>query len=175
MRRPKEIALAFPRGAHQEIFVEGVLRYAREHRRNWTYIAAPESLSLSLEDLVGWPGDGILAAVNTPAQMELAQRLEIPIVNVSSALPSPQLPSCLVDNVAIGRQAAEHLASQGHQEYAYYGLQEVEYSRQRYESFDQRLGEAGYTTVCFLAAPTFGQLRSGWLDQCRRSRTGCRL
>jgi hypothetical protein len=43
-KRVKEIALAFPRGAHQELFIEGVLRYAADQECNWSYITAPESL-----------------------------------------------------------------------------------------------------------------------------------
>ena len=50
-KRAKEIALAFPRGAHQEVFINGVLRYAGDHGCNWSYITAPESLALSVLDL----------------------------------------------------------------------------------------------------------------------------
>ena len=41
MKRVREIALAFPRGAHQEVFIEGVLRYARDQECDWSYITAP--------------------------------------------------------------------------------------------------------------------------------------
>ena len=67
-KRAKEIALAFPRGSHQEVFINGVLRYASDHECNWSYITAPESLALSVLDLRGWHGDGIIAAINTPAE-----------------------------------------------------------------------------------------------------------
>src|SRR5687768_1712641 len=92
MKRVHEIALAFPRGAHQEVFIDGVLRYARDHQCNWSYITAPESLSLSVLDLVGWPGDGILAAINTDAEATCAAALSIPVVNISSALVRSPVP-----------------------------------------------------------------------------------
>ncbi len=111
MDAPQEIALAFPRRNTQEILVQGVLRYARENGLAWTYISAPESVSLTIEDLIGWPGDGIIASLQTPTQMQLAQSLNLPIVNISSALPDPQTPSCVTDNEAIGQMAAEHLLS----------------------------------------------------------------
>ena len=122
-KRVKEIALAFPRGAHQEVFIEGVLRYAREHAFNWSYITAPESLSLSVLDLMGWPGDGILAALNTPKEAECAASLSLPVVNISSALPRSPVPRSIVDNRAIGFLAADHLMGKGFQDYAFYGLQ----------------------------------------------------
>jgi len=67
-KRAKEIALAFPRGAHQEVFITGVLRYSTEHSCNWSYITSPESLAMSVLDLKGWRGDGIIAALNTPSE-----------------------------------------------------------------------------------------------------------
>ena len=86
MKQAKEIALAFPRGAHQEELINGVLRYAAEHGCNWTYITAPESLALSVLDLKGWRGDGIIAALNTPAEASCAKSLSLPIVNISATL-----------------------------------------------------------------------------------------
>lgn len=166
MKRIAEIALAFPRGAHQELFIEGVLRYAEEHKCNWSYITAPESLSLSVLDLVGWPGDGILAALNTPEEAACAVSLSAPVVNISSALPLSPVPRSIVDNQAIGELAADHLASKGFQEFAFYGLSGVEYSKVRFQGFSNRLASAGFSCVQYLAKPTFagGNL---WLKQHR--------
>src|SRR4029077_14097752 len=128
MQQIREIALAFPRGAHQEVFIDGVLRYAAERECNWSYITAPESLSLSVLDLVGWPGDGILAALNTAQEATCAASLSIPVVNISSALLRPPVPRSIVDNRAIGALAAAHLVAKGFQAYAFYGLSDVQYS-----------------------------------------------
>ena len=77
-KRANEIALAFPRGAHQEVFITGVLRYSIEHGRNWSYITSPESLAMSVLDLRGWRGDGIIAALNTPSEAACVQAFERP-------------------------------------------------------------------------------------------------
>ena len=167
MAQVQEIALAFPRGAHQEVFIEGVLRYAREHQRNWSYITAPESLSLSVLDLVGWPGDGILAAINTAAEARCAASLAMPVVNISSALPESPVPRSIVDNAAIGVLAADHLVGKGFQKHAFYGLSDVQYSKARYQGFQARLTEAGYSSVQFLSKPTFGLGGNLWLQQHR--------
>ena len=167
MARVQEIALAFPRGAHQEVFIEGVLRYAREHDCNWSYITAPESLSLSVLDLVGWPGDGILAAINTEEEAQCAAAMALPVVNISSALPQSSVPRSIVDNSAIGVLAADHLVGKGFQKYAFYGLSGVQYSKARYQGFEERLTAAGYSSVQFLSKPTFGLGGNLWLQQHR--------
>lgn len=165
MPEVREIALAFPRGAHQELFTEGVLKYAREAERNWSYITAPESLSLSVIDLVGWPGDGILAAINTPEEARVAREMTVPVVNISSALVDTDIPTSIVDNRAIGRMAADHLVSKGFQQFAFYGLNDVRYSADRQAGFEERLADSGHTSVGFWSDPTFGLKGSGWLSQ----------
>lgn len=167
MKRVREIALAFPRGAHQEVFIEGVLRYARDQGCDWSYITAPESLSLSVLDLVGWPGDGILAAINTAQEATCAASLSIPLVNISSALLRSPVPRSIVDNHAIGSLAADHLVGKGFQAYAFYGLSDVQYSRDRQTGFEERLSAAGYRSVEYLSKPTFGLGGNQWLQQYR--------
>ena len=103
IKRAKEIALAFPRGAHQEVFITGVLRYAIEHGCNWSYVTAPESLALSVLDLRGWRGDGIIAALNTPAEAACVKELKIPIVNISGTLPKTPVPRVSLDNGLVGQ------------------------------------------------------------------------
>ncbi|MCA9262083.1 MAG: substrate-binding domain-containing protein [Planctomycetales bacterium] len=164
----QEIALAFPRGTHQEVFLEGVLRYAADHDCNWSYITTPESLSLSVLDLAGWPGDGILASINTPEEADFAATLSIPVVNVSSAMAESPVPRSIVDNNAIGVLAAEHLLSKAFPHYAFYGLSGVEYSRRRQQGFTEKLAEAGRASEnMYLSMPTFGLRGNSWLNQHR--------
>ena len=143
VKRAKEIALAFPRGAHQEELINGVLRYAADHGCTWTYITAPESLALSVLDLHGWRGDGIIAALNTPAEANCVRELSMPIVNISGTLPKTPVPRVSLDSHLVGRMAADHLIERGFQEFAYYGLRSVAYSTVRRESFESRLEANG--------------------------------
>ena len=138
-KRAKEIALAFPRGAHQEVFINGVLRYAADHDCNWSYITAPESLALSVLDLHGWRGDGIIAAINTSAEADCVAHLPMPIVNISGTLPQTPVPRVSLDNRLVGQMAAEHLIERGFTAFAYYGLRNVAYSAVRQEAFEARL------------------------------------
>jgi LacI family transcriptional regulator len=162
--RPR-IALAFPRGAHQESFIQGVLHYASDNGLGWSYTLAPEALSLSVKDLTGWRGDGVLAAINTPEEADAALRLGRPVVNISSALEVSPCPRSMVDNHAVGRIAAEHLLGRGLRQLGFYGLQDVEYSKQRWLGFVERLAESGLEPTKLLATPMFGFSGTVWLDQ----------
>ncbi|TWT97660.1 Xylose operon regulatory protein [Botrimarina colliarenosi] len=161
----QQIALAFPRGAHQETFIHGVFRYAAEQGLNWSYTIAPEALALSVLDLVDWPGDGILAALNTLEESEYAAAMSPPVVNISSALPVSSVPRSMVDNVAVGRIAADHLVTRGLRNFAFYGLKDIEYSKRRWVGFTERLAESGFTATKHLATATFGFRGKVWLRQ----------
>ncbi len=168
MKPAKEIALAFPRGSHQEELINGVLRYASENGCNWTYITAPESLALSVLDLKGWRGDGIIAALNTPAEASCAKGLSLPIVNISATLPKTPVPRVSVDSRVVGELAADHLIERGFQQFAYYGLRGVAYSAVRHEGFDERLVTAGFRSVSLLMPPTYRLRSQLWRDQQRK-------
>jgi LacI family transcriptional regulator len=127
-KRAKEIALAFPRGAHQEMFITGLLRYSTEHDCNWSYMTSPESLAMSVLDLRGWRGDGIIAALNTPSEAACVKQLDAPVVNISGTLAKTPVPRVSLDNGMVGRLAAEHLMERGFEAFAYFGLQDVAYS-----------------------------------------------
>jgi LacI family transcriptional regulator len=168
MKQAKEIALAFPRGAHQEELINGVLRYASENGCNWTYITAPESLALSVLDLRGWRGDGIIAALNTPAEVNCAKTIGMPIVNISSTLPKSPVPRVMVDNRVVGELAAEHLIERGFQQFAFYGLRSVAYSTARQEGFESRLAGARMKSTSLLMPPTYRARSLEWRDQQRK-------
>lgn len=163
----QEIALAFPRGTHQEHCISGILRYANEHDRNWSYVTAPESLALSILNLRTWDGDGVIAALNTVDEAELAGRMPMPVVNISSSLAESPVPRINVDNRCIGELAADFLMERGFRSFAYYGLQRVAYSQLRYQGYSDRLATKGFQVTTLLAAPTFGLEGLEWQQQHR--------
>jgi LacI family transcriptional regulator len=167
-KRAKEIALAFPRGAHQEVFITGLLRYSIEHSCNWSYITSPESLALSVLELRGWRGDGIITALNTPSEAACVKQLKIPTVNISGTLHKTPVPRVSLDNGMVGQLAADHLIERGFQAFAYYGLRDVAYSLVRQQAFDARLAASGFHSVALLMPPTYRAKGLQWRDQQRR-------
>lgn len=163
--RLQEIAFAFPRGSHQEVFIEGVFRYAAEHNRRWSYVIAPEWNSVSICQLVGWTGDGVIAALNTAKEAQCAAAFHLPVVNISSVLAESPVPRSMVDNYAIGILAAEHLLERGFHSCAFYGMSDVEYSRQRLKGFDDALKSVGFGAISLTLQSTFHLRGNVWSKQ----------
>src|SRR5262245_9236496 len=163
--RIQQIAFAFPRGSHQEVFIEGVFRYANDHNRRWSYVMAPEWNAVSIRQLIGWPGDGVIAALNTPKEAECAVEFPLPVVNISGALATSPIPRSMVDNRAIGVLAAEHLLERGFKSYGYYGMPDIFYSHERFRGYRERLGAAGFEPVVFTLPSTFSIRGNTWLSQ----------
>ena len=161
----KEIALAFTRGPHHEVLIDGVLKYAAEHQRDWSFLSAPESLSFSILDLAGWHGDGILAALTTEQEVRQAELSPIPVVNISSVLPSATIPSVVVDNVEIGRLAGDHLVRKRFRSLAFYGLSNVKFSEMREQGFREVVEAAGVPFHSFRMESTYGSQPKVWAQQ----------
>jgi LacI family transcriptional regulator len=168
VERLKQIAFAFPRGSHQEVFIEGVFRYANENNRRWSYVMAPEWNAVSIRQLVGWPGDGVIAALNTPKEAECAAKFHLPVVNMSGALAKSPVPRSMVDNHAIGVMAADHLLERGFVSYGFYGMPDIEYSKSRQRGFSDRLEANGFKPDVFTLASTFNIRSNVWLKQHER-------
>ncbi len=166
MAQTERIALAFPLGMpHHELLIEGVLAYARDHDRNWSFLTAPESMTLSVLDLRGWKGAGIITKLSSSAEARFAANLDIPMVNVSGTLRKSPVARVTVDNHRIGRMAAEHLLDAGFRHLAFYGVRRTGYSHLRSVGFRQRLDEAGMECSVLRAATTFRTRGNRWFEQ----------
>jgi LacI family transcriptional regulator len=73
-------------------------------------------------------------------------------VNVSSYLPNPDVPSVIVDNLAIGEAAATHLLESGFRRAAFVGYPKVRFSDLRLQGFKEKFESLGQSPVSY--APT---------------------
>ena len=147
MSRPtrRRVALAFPATVpHFARTIKGIVEYARGHGR-WVFVGSPEhdSRTMSVEELRGWDGDGVIALVNTRQEARVAQRLGMPVVNLSGALEHAGLPRVRSDYEACGRLAAEHLLERGFRRFAYFGLCGIWYAQCFGRGFISRLEQDG--------------------------------
>lgn len=122
--------------------IVGVTDFVAE-RRDCELNISPDATELSLANLKGWPGDGVIAPLHTTAELRLARSLKVPVVNISGALRKSSLPRVTYDNAAIGRFAAEHLLQTGARHFAYYGLRGFWFSHERKRGFMASIHEAG--------------------------------
>jgi len=135
----KEVALALPAGVpHLERVLHGIRIYSQKHG-DWVFVASPETHFMSVTSLEGWDGDGVIALVNTPDELEVAKSLNMPLVNLSGVLENAGLPRVRVDYEEGGVKAADHLLERGFQRFAFYGLENVWYSQLYRKGFEKRL------------------------------------
>ena len=75
---------------------------------------------------------------STPSEVEKAHALKIPVVSVSGGVANPKIPCVTVDDVAVGKVAADHLLSNGFKRFGYYGAHDLWNSRNRGRGFAAR-------------------------------------
>jgi LacI family transcriptional regulator len=164
---PIHIALAFPTAqAHLQILTQGITAYANTQGR-WILTTGGEAGALSIEQLKGWRGHGVIAALIRPSEARTARRLMrtgTPVVTIAGALRSPGVPRVTVANPAIGRMAADHLLKCGFRRFAFYGLHRVAYSQDRHAGFVEQLQQAGLACADAHFAPGVYGLRRPWVD-----------
>ncbi len=156
----KKVLVVHPVGDPQQMpFLRGISDYAGQ--RGWILQINPELFSPALRDLVGWPGDGVIAALRTKEEVADARSLQLPVVNLAGAIRDTGLPRVMVDQEAMGRLAAEHFMSCGLTRFAYCGERDVWYSQQRRDGFMNRLAEEGLECSVFEWGTHFGR-RNPW-------------
>lgn len=95
---------------------------------------------LLLASLREWKPSAIVTEWH-PGLTEALMELGCPVVIVPSDQPIAGVYSVDIDDVAIGRLAAEHLVSRGYQNFAFVGRGDAHYAKQRLEGFQSVVGE----------------------------------
>jgi LacI family transcriptional regulator len=111
----------------------GVRRFARS-RPAWELRVWEPALD-GLRGLAAWRPGGIVGYVGAPSLARRLARWKVPVVNLSQAARRSRFPLVTVDNRALGREAARHLARLGRRAYAVVSGGSSEYARLRKEGF----------------------------------------
>lgn len=166
----KKVALAFPISLAQlRGTVAGIMEYA-EQQPNWDCsgsVTGRYSFSLRLDEVLHGRFDGVIAAPDSPQEMNSLHTLNIPAVSISSSPETSIIPRVMFDNRAIGRQAAEHLLECGFRRFAFFGVQDLAYSQPRQKGFVERIEKEGcHCNVLegYSYAMEFGRLEE-WLKK----------
>jgi LacI family transcriptional regulator len=142
-RTRKRIAMTVPHGLqHMERAIHGITDYAKQHA-HWSFSRVPETFGTSLDWLRFWHGDGAFAAIYTPEDARLAQRIGIPIVNLATHLPQMQTPSITMDHCAIGELAAGHFLERNFRRFGYYGPSDLLFAQLRRDGFCAMVNKTG--------------------------------
>lgn len=141
---PTRVALVMSMSsAHDRGILAGIAEYARTHAR-WVFTLA-EPWRAQPRLALDWRGEGVIAHVSTPAFVEAACRLPMPVVNVSETLSAMPLPSVLTDNLAVGRDAAMHFLNRGFRHFAYWPMPAQYASIERGWGYEWTIRRAGFT------------------------------
>lgn len=115
--------------------LRGITRYIREHEV-WSLFHEPRSL---VEDpphwLKTWKGDGIIARVQHRDIAEAVLAAGVPVVDVLGVVSDPAFPVVHVDDARIAALVAEHLLERGFHHFAFFGIQDENWSERRMEGF----------------------------------------
>lgn len=108
-------------GHHGRGIAAGAAAYG--HLAGW-HTRLPRLWRFSLEAaraMVGERLDGLVGLIHDEATQAAVIARDMPVVNVATTSLGLTLPSVIVDHKAVGRMAAEHLASAGLKRFGYFG------------------------------------------------------
>jgi LacI family transcriptional regulator len=127
----------------QSSFNAALINYATR-QGNWKFVFSTEVSLQTLKFLRQLDCDGALIRVVSPAIAREAKKLKFPLVNFSSWLASPQMPTVRCDNVMMGRLAAEHLLQKGFRRFGVVLSKGGWFIHPRHQSFLETIERAGF-------------------------------
>lgn len=129
--------------------LRGILRYQEEHAR-WK-IDLPEQHRGA--DPPRWlrryPGDGILARIETDTIAQAVQATKLPTIDLSAARRMPDIPWLETDDKQIANLAVEHFVERGLKSLAFCGEVEFNWACWRRDEFVRAAGEHGLEVAVY--------------------------
>ena len=102
-------------------FHEAIIRYAAAHGP-WRVVCSTEATVAAFRFLRQLDCDGALVRIISPAMAREARRVAFPVVNYSSWLDNPGVPTVRRDDAAMGKICAEHLLEKGFRRFGVVGV-----------------------------------------------------
>lgn len=141
--------------SYERAILRGVTRYANIHRR-WLLLSDVRAVYNDFGDLPSFDG-AVFGGVPLPVLRQALARTHC-VVLCSGGPETALAPVVNLDDVAAGRQAAEHLLSLRLEHFAYYWNEQYLASQNRLNGFRSALRERGFSCVtCPLPTPTAEQ------------------
>ena len=121
---------------------EGVAQYGFK-QGNWRFYAPHGVPEASMSDLRKWAGHGVIGMLD-PADMDRLQRRGISAVNIFGRFQELPRASVVVDNLEIGRMAADYFINKGVRRFAITGRKVFGDATLKYEGYISTLGKRGF-------------------------------
>ena len=128
--------------------LRGIVRYSKEHEP-WVFFRMPEYFRelYGDDDVVNWAkkwnADAIIAQLEN-INIDKFNNLEIPVIIQNYRERTEKICNITCDYIKTGMMAADFFLSRGFVNFAYYGSDDMIYSRERANGFISRIKEAGF-------------------------------
>lgn len=127
----------------QSAFNAALIDYAAR-QGNWKFVFSTEVSVQTLKFLRQLDCDGALIRVISPAIAREARKLSFPLVNFSSWLSDPGVPTVRCHNAMMGRLAAQHLLNKGFRRFAVVLSKGGWFAHSRHQSFLECIEKTGF-------------------------------
>jgi len=135
-----------------ERLLNGLVRYAEE-RGAWRYVFSAEATVDAIRFLPKVRCDGAVVRLVNLEMARAARKIRMPMVNVSTWLANPKIPTICGDAYALGRLAAHHLLERGFRRFACVVCPGGAYVRGRTNGFVAALKERGFECSIHVIRP----------------------
>lgn len=117
-----------------------------------------------------WPGDGVIARIETDAMVRVLRKLKLPTVDLRCARRLPGIPWIETDDKRVVALALEHLQQRGFTQFAYCGFTGANYSLRRKQFLIELLAPQRREVACYESPgpshpTTVGVELEGMLDE----------
>lgn len=146
---PRVAVLVELSSAHGRGLVRGIAQYARRHTDWSLHLEESGPLRATPAWLSDWPGEGIIARLETPGITRAVLAKQVPVVNVSGYTASVRVPQVDMDDQAVCELAMEYFRQRSYRHFAYCGNPRFEWSTRRQELFRRCVAADGGTLTCF--------------------------
>lgn len=123
--------------------VQGIISYFSRHTAWDIFRNALLQPFVSVDQLEGWEGDGIIGEVRDQETADLIEAMGIPFVNTASVDMGDRFPSVMLDNRLIGKMAAEHLLKRKIDQFVFVAADRLWLFQERFHGFNETVTQAG--------------------------------
>ena len=125
-----------------------IARHAEETGR-WRFVFSAEASVAAFKFLRTLDCDGAIVRIMSDAMKREAKKIKFPLVNISSWLAEPGVPTVRHDFRAIGKLAAEHLLEKGFRRFGCVIVPGGNFIQERFMAFQETLKERGLKAQLF--------------------------
>jgi LacI family transcriptional regulator len=129
--------------------LRGITRYSKDHGP-WTFCRMPtyyrETMGMDavLQWAMEWEADGIIGQFYNNEEIKKFTAANIPVIAQDFKERFTDIPNITGSYRETGRLGAEYFLMKGFKNFAFYGFNNIVWSRERAEGFENRIQEAGH-------------------------------